>query len=167
MDTNTPLKPEVMIEQLRAWQQQIPEFAPLPLDADPRVVSRINRLNPDFAQKALDAIDGTPILEQAIGRPAPELRQDLEDANRWTSVETELKTLLAGITAANRARRHRVGFSLLQAYHLSGRLAKQPSHSALAPVVREMMQTPKFGVRKRARAPETPPAPTPTPQPQK
>lgn len=158
---DTPLQPEAIIEQLRKWQAQIPEFTQLPLEGAARLAGK-NRLNPEFTQLALNAIDASPVMANAAGRSAADLRQELGEADRWTSVEDELKTLMNGIAAANRLRRQRVGLSLLQAYHFGLRVAKRKEYEALVPRVREMKRTPKFGVRLRTKAPEIPPEPQKT-----
>jgi len=159
------LTPEQVVEQLRALRSQIPEFVQLPNNREMRQIRRIARVNVDFAREAMNAVGASAIVQNVIGNTPDELHAAEDEAARWTAVETELRSLLRGVTAANLVRRHRIGEAALQAYHVSRQLVRQEDHSDLLPHVETMSRIPKYG-RRRAKS-ATPADPAKAPQPAK
>jgi hypothetical protein len=101
-------------------------------------------------------------VQAAVGRTNVNLREENEDAGRWTAVEDELRAMLKGMAAANLIRRHRIGLAALQTYNISRQLIRQKEHADLLPHVQGMRRLSNFG-RPRRNAPQ--PEPQPQPQP--
>ncbi len=93
------------------------------------------------------------------------MRQLVEEANRWTAVEDELRAMLKGVAGANLIRRQRVGLLSVQAYVISQQLARDPSNAGLLSHVEEIKRVRGLARRRKKPAPQTPqplPAPAPT-----
>ena len=159
---NTPvvLTPEQFVEQLRALRAQIEPI--VPLTADQR---RIMRAQAHVAQPVVEAsinvIGAADSVAQAVGVPAADVRQMLDDATRWTAVEGELRATLNGVAGANLARRQRIALVTGQAYIIGRQLARDPGHAALVPHVQEVKRLRKIASRKKQASDA--PAPTPAP----
>jgi len=132
-----------MVEQLRAFRRQIPDYVQL-TQAEASYIVRAANVDPVFVQATINTVGASPLMEGALGRPAAELRQDPEDVGRWSAVEDELKALLKGVHAANLTRRHRVGITALQAYSINQQLVRRPENADLLPHVTEMKRTSRF-----------------------
>ena len=161
-EPGVPGTPEALIAQLRAFRQQIPDFVPLPVTDTSR---RTAHVSGDFVQASINAVGASPLMQNAIGRTADDLRRETEEAARWTAVEDELRAMLQGIAAANRNRRQRIGLTALKTYAISRQLVRDAEVPDLLPHVKEMQRLNKFGRvrRKTAQQPETPPATPPAP----
>ena len=148
VDETTPevLTPEAMVEQLRAFRRQIPDYVQL-TRTEATFMVRAANVDPLFVQTTINAVGASSLMEGALGRPAAELRQEAEDVGRWSAVEDELKALLKGVQAANLTRRHRVGITALQAYSISQQLVRRSENADLLPHVAEMKRTNRFGRR--------------------
>ena len=90
-----------------------------------------------------------------------------DDANRWTAVEDELRTMLKGVAGANLIRRQRIALIAAQAFTIGSQLARDPAYAVLVPHVQEIKRLKSFTRRKKAQAPGSPPtSPAPgTPSP--
>lgn len=159
--SDTLITPEAMVEQLRALRLQIPEYTQLP-NADAATMRRAANIDANFVQATINAIGASPSVQSALGRTPEALRQESEDAARWTAVEDELRAMLKGVIATNLTRRHRIGLTALQTYSISRQLIRQQQHADLLPHVQEMKRLNRIGRRRKpAVAPQ--PAPQPTP----
>ena len=130
------LAPEAVVDGLRAMRAQIGEVTPLTPEQRIVLRNRASTSNPGSAgvdQRHRRADN----VSQAVGQPAEEVRQMYDEANRWTAVEDELRTMLSGITGANLIRRQRVALIAGQAYSLGAQLARDPAHAVLVPHVQE------------------------------
>ena len=165
------LAPETVIEQLRVMRGQIGEVTELTPEQR-RVLSARTRTPSPILQASISVIGALEIVSQAIGQPAGDVRQMIDEANRWTSVENELRAMLNGVAGANLVRRQRIEFVTRQAANLGSQLARDPAHKVLVPHVQEVKRLKRFTRRKKAApAPETPqppaagtaPNPAPTP----
>ena len=154
--------PESIIEQLRALRQQIPEYTQLPIP-DAKAIRRVAHMNSDFIDAAINAVGASEIMQTAVGHTHTDLRQENDQAGRWTAVEDELRAMLKGVAAANLIRRHRVGLAALQAYSISRQLVRQKEHADLLPHVQGMKRLSKFGHKRKVVQPS--PEPQPAPQP--
>jgi hypothetical protein len=158
-ENETPMTPEQVVEQLRALRAQIPDYAQL-TTADSSAKQRAANVDGAFVQATINAIGASPAVQNAVGRTPESLRQDADDAGRWTAVEDELRAMLKGVITANLTRRYRLGLTSLQAYSISRQLVRQPEHADLLPHVQEMRRLNRFGRRRRPAAvakPQTPP----------
>lgn len=161
-ETEVPmLTPEQVIEQLRVLRAQIPEFVQLPNNRQLREIKRMARVNVEFAREAINAVGASDVVQNVIGNSPDELHLAEDEASRWTAVETELRSMLRGVVAANLVRRQRIGKAVLQAYRISRALVQQEDHADLLPHVESMSRLPKYG-RRRAKAAEPAPSSTTT-----
>jgi hypothetical protein len=161
-ETPPMLAPQSVVAQLRAIRQQIADVTPL--TAQQRKALRTHAATPNgVLQASINAIGASDLVQQAVGQPADEVRQLAEEANHWTAVEDELRTMLEGIAGANLVRRQRVGLLALQAYGFSRQLARDPSYAGLLPHVKEIKRLKSLGRRKKAapQVPQTPQTPAP------
>jgi hypothetical protein len=152
MATNieTPVQPELMVEQLRALRQQIPEYAQLTV-SDAKTLRGPATADAGFVTAAINAIGASPVVQSAVGLTPEALRQEASEVVRWVAVEDELRAMLKGVATANLTRRHRVGLAALQAYGISRMLVRKPEHANLLPHVAEMKRLNRFG-RGKAKA---------------
>ncbi|HXA15516.1 MAG TPA: hypothetical protein VN380_00880 [Thermoanaerobaculia bacterium] len=161
------LAPEAVVEVLRTTRAQIGEVAPLTAAQRRALRDRIRTTNP-ILQASINVIGALDNVSQAVGQPAGGVRQLYDEANRWTAVEDELRSMLNGVAGANLIRRHRIALITTQAYTIGLQLARDPANAVLVPHVEEIKRLKSFARRKKtAQAPSTPQSPAPgTPAPQ-
>jgi hypothetical protein len=163
------IAPETVIERLRDLRAQIGEVNELTPEQRRALARRLRTPGP-VVQASIDVMGALETVSQAIGQPTGEVRQMVDEASRWTSVENELRAMLNGVAGANLLRRQRIEFVAAQAAVIGSRLALDPAHKVLVPHVQEVKRLKRFLRRKKAaQAPETPqtppPASTPAPTP--
>lgn len=155
------LAPEAVVEQLRAMRAQIGEVTPL-TSAQKTLLRRRARTSNPVVQASINVIGALDGVSQAIGQPADDARKMVEEANRWTAVEDELRTMLSGVAGANLVRRQRIALMAAQAYGIGTQLARDPANAVLVPHVQEIKRLKSFARRKKApQAPASPPSPAP------
>jgi hypothetical protein len=163
-DTPQPapaLAPEAAVEQLRVMRGQIAEVAPL-TPAQRKTLRNHGRTSNPILQASINVIGALDNVAQAVGQPAEEVRQLVDEANRWTAVEDELRAMLNGVAGANLIRRQRIALVAAQAYTIGSQLARDPAHAVLVPHVQEIKRLKSFKRRKKAsQAPGTPTSPAP------
>jgi hypothetical protein len=147
--------PDTLVAQLRAMRALVPEYTQLPVPEKKALVTVAKSTDPDFVQSAINSINASSNVQQAVGTTSDALRQDTIDAQSWTIVEQEALAFLNGIAAANLVRRYRIGKTALAAYSIATRLVQQqPQHSDLLPHVETMKRLNRFG--KKRPKPATP-----------
>src|SRR5438552_224079 len=158
-DATPMLAPEGVVAQLRIVRQQIAEVTPLTRQQK-KALYRYAAVPNEVLQASINAIGASAIVQQALGGPADDVRQLIEESNRWTAVEDELRGMLQGVAGANLIRRQRIGLLAVQAYVISRQLARDPSHAVLLPHVQEIRRLRSLSRRKKPAPPppETPPA---------
>jgi hypothetical protein len=72
-----------------------------------------------------------------------------DEANRWTAVEDELRTMLNGVSGANLIRRQRIALITAQAY-TGPQLSRDPANAVLVPHLREIKLLNRMQRRKKA-----------------
>jgi hypothetical protein len=163
--TDTPmLTPEQVVEQLRVMRQQIPEFVQLSNAREIKQLRRLAHVDAEFAREGIGAVGASAVVQEAIGNTPEDLYQAEDEIARWAVAESELRSVLRGVAAANLVRRHRMGLAMLQAYNVSRQLVRQEEHANLRPHVQRMTQIRKFG-RRRAKPADPQPQPPPQPAP--
>ena len=95
------LSPEAVVEQLRATRAQIGEVTPLTAAQRAALRSQARTTNP-ILQASINVIGVLDNVAQAVGQPAGNVRQMYDEANRWTAVEDELRSMLNGVAGAIR-----------------------------------------------------------------
>src|SRR5437764_108469 len=119
------LAPEAVVEQLRALRGQIGEVTPLTNRQRATLRNAARTSNP-VLQASINVIGALDNVSQAVGQPADDVRQLHDEANRWTAVEDELRTMLNGVAGANLIRRQRVALIAEQAFTIGTQLARDP-----------------------------------------
>ncbi len=167
MDTNpTPnavvLTPEQFVEKFNALVAQIGPVAPLTPEQR-RTLKARTRVPQEVVEASINVIGAAESILQVVGIPAADVRQIVDEASRWTAVESVLRTALNGVAGANLVRRQRIALVTGLAYNIGRQLARDPGHAELVPQVQEVKRLRKLSSRKK-RAPESPaPAPSPAP----
>jgi len=156
-----PPAPAVLIAQIRAMREVIPDYTQLPLSSR-QSLAAVASTDREFIRASINGVAESSAVEQAVGRTPEDLRQEASAVNNWTDLEDEVRGLLAGLAAANLVRRNRLGEVALTVYAVSRRLVRQQQHANLLPHVEMMKRLNRFGVKK-AKAPS--PVPVPQPQP--
>lgn len=156
-ETDVPmLTPEQVIDQLRALRKQIPEFVQLPNGRELKEMRRLANVNVAFSREAVSAVGASEVVQNVIGNTPDELHQAEDEVARWTPVESELRSMLRGVSAAILVRRHRLGQAAIQTYNVSRQLVRQEDHADLLPHVETMRRLPKYG-RRRVKSSAAPP----------
>lgn len=156
------LTPEAVVEQLRAMRGQIAEVTPLTKAERKQLQRRAKTSNP-VLQASINMIGAHDQVQQAVAQPAEGVRQMYDEANRWTAVEDELRTMLEGVAGANLVRRERIALIAGQAYNIGTQLARDPANAVLRPHVAEIRRLKRSTRRKKAEEPTPPPPPAPKP----
>lgn len=146
------LAPEAVVEQLRAIRAQIGEVTPLTKSERQLLRRRANTTNP-VLQASINMIGAHDQVSQAVAQPAEGVRQMYDEANRWTAVEDELRTMLEGVVGANLVRRERIALIAGQAYNIGTQLARDPANAVLRPHVEEIRRLKRSTRRKKAEEP--------------
>jgi len=166
MDTNpnpnAVLTPEQFVEKFTALVAQIGPVAPLTAEQR-RLLKARTRVPQEVVEASINVIGAAESISQVVGIPAAEVRQIVDEASRWTAVESVLRTALNGVAGANLVRRQRIALVTGQAYNIGRQLARDPGHSGLVPQVQEVKRFRKLSSRRKpaAQTPEPTPAPAP------
>ena len=159
----TPLTPEQIVEQLRVLRQHVPDFGPLSVSAA-TALRTTAQVHPEFALASINTIGASAVIAQAVASDATLLLDERKEADRWSAVEAELRTMLKGVSSALLARRYRVGLASLQAYSIARQLVRKKENADLLPHVENMRRTNRLGRKKAVTAATpAPPAPSTTP----
>jgi hypothetical protein len=143
------LEPEAVVEQLRAMRAQIGEVTPLTVSEREVLRRRAKTSNP-VLQASINMIGAHDQVSLAVAQPADGVRRLYDEANRWTAVEDDLRTMLEGIAGANLVRRQRIVLIATQAYHIGAQLARDPANAVLRPHVEEIKRLKRVTRRKKA-----------------
>src|SRR5260370_19707335 len=109
-DTPQPaamLPPEQVVEQLRTMRTQIAEVTPL-TTKQKKALRQKAHLSNAVVQASINVIGASDNVSLAVGQRSEEVGQLVDDSNRWTAVEDELKTALSGVAGGNLIRRERI-----------------------------------------------------------
>jgi hypothetical protein len=163
VDTPQPadmLTPEQVVDQLRTMRSRIAQVSPL--TAEQRRILRLQGKLPEgVLQASINVIGASDNITSAVGQPAGEVRQMVDDSNRWTAVEDELRATLNGVAGANLVRRQKLALIAAQAYTIGKQLVRDPENAALVPHIAEVKRLRAIGRRKKQRTPQTPVPPAP------
>ena len=155
------LEPEAVVEQLRAIRAQILEVTPLTSSERESLLRRIKTSN-EVLQASINMIGAHDQVSLAVAQPADGVRRLYEEANRWTAVEDELRTMLEGVSGANLVRRQRVTLIAGQAYNIGTQLARDPANAVLLPHVEEIRRLKRVTRRKKTGEATQSPSPAPS-----
>jgi len=151
---NAVLTPEQFIEQFTALVAQIGPVAPLTPEQR-RMLKARARVPQEVVEASINVIGAAESISQVVGIPAAEVRQIVDEASRWSAVESVLRTTLNGVAGANLVRRHRIALVTGVAYNIGRQLARVPDYTDLVPQVQEVKRLRKLTSRKK-RGSQTP-----------
>ena len=150
---DSPLTAEELLGILKRLPARIPEFRHLTND-EIIALRKASTVDPDWVLHAASTAGASTHLQLAVGSTPEEIREEIEQVSRWSGVETELRSLLQGVSAANLIRRHRIGLKALQIYGIARQLVRHPEHANLRTFVARHQQMNKLGKRKTKQPPE-------------
>jgi hypothetical protein len=136
------------VEKLRAIQLELDELRPLSF-ADRRDVRNKIKTSEDVLQASVSIISVSDKVANAIGWSSEDVLEIFSDRQRWSFVESELRTLLNGVSSANLRRRHQLETITSDAYAIATRLARDPANADLIPLVEEMQRLRKLERRRK------------------
>jgi hypothetical protein len=152
--------PEQLVEQIRAIRSSIANLASLSRSERARLI-RATRVPTEALQAQINIIGGD--IETTLRTDAAELRQMLDEDNRWSAVEDEAKSLFDGIQGGNLLRRHAIVLAASQASAIGAALARSPENVALASQVKEIRRIKRAASRRKPSPQQAPPSdPHPT-----
>ena len=157
------LTPEQVVEGLRALRAQMPKVDPL-TDREralARVLSRAGGPAP-AVQASINAIGATDEMVTAVGTAPDQAQTMVEETNRWTVVEAELKRFLGGVSDANLIRKQRTGIIAAKAYGIAKQIARD--NPELRTHVKEIQRLRTVGRRKKTATPAAPKSSTTAPE---
>ena len=160
----TMLEPEVVVDQLRAIRNQIADVTPLTAEQRKAVRNIADRVNNEILQESINMIGVEDLVQSAAGQPPADVRALNEESNRWTAVESELRTMLSAVAGANLIRRQRLALIAGRVYDVGAALAKDPDHAILGPHVAEIKRLKRLA-RGRKKKPQQDPQQPQTPAP--
>src|ERR1041385_42908 len=159
----TMLEPEVVVDQLRAIRNQIAEVTPLTAEQRKQVRNITDKVNDEILQESINVIGAADLVQQSVGQPPADVRALQGQANRWTAVESELRTMLSAVAGANLIRRQRLALIAGRAYDVGAALAKDPEHVMLVPHVAEIKRLKRIARGKKKKPPVEKPQQPQTP----
>jgi hypothetical protein len=148
--------PEQLVEQIRAIRSSIANLTSLTSAERERLRRATTRLSNDAVQAQINIIGGD--IETVLGTNAAEVRGMVDEDNRWSAVEDEVKSLFDGIQGANLLRRHAIVIVASQAGAIGASLARSPKNVALASQVKEIRRIKRAETRKKPSSQQTPSA---------
>jgi hypothetical protein len=149
-------KPEEIFEQLRAITELLEADMEMFTSDERKALRDAARVNDEIVQRTIHAVGATDLIATAIGMSGEQLRDLVTLSNRWSSTESELRTLLAGVRGATLARRHQIAKIVGRVFMIATQLAKDDAYGDLRSYVEEVKRIKSYERRKRK--PETPPS---------
>ncbi|HEX7191723.1 MAG TPA: hypothetical protein VF381_09140 [Thermoanaerobaculia bacterium] len=150
--------PEEISAQLKAITELIKADMEM-LDSGKRKVLRdAGRVSDEIVWRTVHAVGATDIIAQAIGMSEDQLRDLVELSNRWSSAESELRTLLTGVQGAKLARRHQIAKIVGRVFMIASQLAKDDAYADLRTYVEDVKRMKSYERRKRKTGNPEPPA---------
>jgi hypothetical protein len=150
------LSPEQVVEEVSAVRTRIAEVMPLTAKQK-KILRGQTKFSGEVVQAQINVLGASDGTAQLLGQPFEKVRQVVDESNRWTAAETELRRTLDGVAGANLIRRQRIALITGQAYSIVAQLARDPAHADLVPHVREVKRLRSFKRRKKTQpAPQAP-----------
>src|ERR1043166_1067175 len=155
----TMLEPEAVVDQLRAIRNQIADVTPLTAEQRKQVRNVTGKVNNEIVQESINVIGAADLVQASVGQPPAVVRALNEEANRWTAVESELRTMLNAVAGANLIRRQRIALIAGRVYDIGTALAKDPDHAILVPRVAEIKRLKRLACGKKKKPQQDPQQP--------
>jgi hypothetical protein len=153
------LTPDQAIEQMRAFSERLPDVPALSL-AERELLRRRARVPDNVVQATINILGTSGKVAGAVGQPADDVRNLVNEANRWDGAIAVVKGVLSRLADANLVRRQRAGVIATQVYGIGRNLALDPGNADLKPHVEEIKR-----LKRVARGRKAPDAPQPVPKP--
>ncbi len=131
-----PVTSEEFSAQLQALMALAPDTPALTPGAR-RALQRYGRVSESEAQAAINVVRSSPKVAGTV-EETEEIQQVLQEANRWTRVENELKAAWKMVADANLVRWNRIATFTAQTYGIGSQLARVPENADLLPHVQEV-----------------------------
>lgn len=162
-DTLAPVaRPEALVQGFRLLRERIPGYHVLSREEE-RSILRTAYLDPELTQSGLTAAEvwSGATDRRFAGMTAEEMQALDAEIREWDDVERDLRVLLAGITGANRQRKHRLGKAILSVYKFLGIELADPrgGNTHLRPYFETMQRAYRKNRRPRGKAPVAKPGP--------
>jgi hypothetical protein len=158
----TPLSPDVAIEQIRSMRAQLPEVATL-TSKQRKALRNSSQTAEPIVQASLNVIGVSDVVAAAMGQPLDVVRALQQEAILWKSVEEEARNFVTGLAGANLLRRQKLAVLAAQAYGIGAQVAKVPENEVLVSHVEEIKRMKRVARRKKSATPAPqPPSPTPS-----
>jgi len=141
--------PEEISEQLRQLTDLLEADLEMFDSAERKVLRDAARVPDEIVWRTVHAVDATEIIAQAIGMYSEQLRDLIELSNRWTSAESQLRTLLIGVQGAKLARRHQVAKIVARVFIIASQLAKDDAYADLRVYVEDVKRIKSYERRQR------------------
>lgn len=154
--------PEDVVERLREIPVEFDDEIKSLSFAERRDLRNKIKTSDAALQASLSIIGASDNVSHAIGRSVEDVLEILSDRRRWYAVESELRTLLNGVSSANLVRRYLLELIAGHAYTIAARLARDPANAVLIPLVEEVQRLRKLERRRKPVSrtePEAPPEP--------
>ncbi|HEY2094718.1 MAG TPA: hypothetical protein VGJ81_22900 [Thermoanaerobaculia bacterium] len=103
----TPVAPDVAIEQIRSLRAQLPAATTLTVKQRKGLRNSSETSEP-IVQASLNVIGVSDIVSMAVGMPLDNVRALQQDAILWKAVEEEARNLVTGLAGANALRRQKL-----------------------------------------------------------
>jgi hypothetical protein len=152
----SPATPEEIVEQLRAIRESITDSEPLTPQQRRAMRNHLTKFSPDVMRAQISVIANSTLVEEAVNQDAGDVRQMIDEANRWWEVENAIKALLAGVSGANLVRQQKLALVAARGYRVGVSLATIPEHVDLVPHVQEVRRLKRLARRKKPATPESP-----------
>jgi hypothetical protein len=146
------MAPEQVVVEVRALRTQIPEVTPL-TPKQKRALRALPHPSSEVVQESINVLGASDGTAQILGKQSEEVRQMVDESNRWTAAEAELRTTLDGVAGANLIRRQRIALVTGQAYSIAAQLVRDPANAVLLPHVQEIKRLKRLKRRKKAQPP--------------
>lgn len=145
--------PETIVERLRAVRAMIGDLTVLTV-RDRRTMRRLGKISNAVLHASINIIGAHDAVERAVAHTPEAVRRMDDEANRWTAVEHELRTMLESVYSANLIRRRQIALITTQAYNIGRQLVRDPANAVLLPHVEEIQRLKSFARRKKRSAEE-------------
>src|SRR5260221_7740994 len=126
------LSAQEVVDQLRTLQRQIPNIAPLTAE-EREMARRQGRVPRTVVDATISVIVNSDPVQSALGMPAEEVKQFVDDNAGWREVEDQFRAGLQGIADANLVRRQRAAILAARAYRIGQQVARDPRNAELRP----------------------------------
>ncbi|HEX3581786.1 MAG TPA: hypothetical protein VH087_08480 [Thermoanaerobaculia bacterium] len=140
---------DAAMEQIRAFRARIPTAAMLS-EEQRKLLRSSAQTDPAIVQSSLNIIGLSEVVSAAVGQPIERVRALQNEAILWKAVESEARSLVAGLAGANALRRDWLAVLGVHAYAIASQAARVPENEVLISHVEEIRRLKKNARRKKS-----------------